>query len=231
MRASSWTRWIGHNARQAIDWRERFRFNRAQVYGLARTAYLALGSRLVEAGLLDTAYDVFWLTEDQLDAAVFGHGWDRELRPIVQRRRDELAEFEAVTPARRMVGNGRIAPRTVRADVEAAEGDLAGQGVAPGVLTAPVVVLHEFDPTVDVHGKILVTSHIDPGWTLLFVQAAGVITERGNALSHVAIISRELGLPAVVAAVGAVDALRTGMRVTIDGTSGTIGLADSGEQS
>lgn len=225
------TRWIGHNARQAIDWRERFRFNRAQVYGVARTAYLALGSRLVEAGLLDRAHDVFWLSEEQLDATVFGHGWDRELRPIVERRRAELAEFESVTPARRMVGNGRIAPRTVRADMVATEGDLAGQGVAPGVLTAPVVVLHEFDPTVDVHGKILVTSHIDPGWTLLFVQAAGVITERGNALSHVAIISRELGLPAVVAAVGAVDALRTGMRVTIDGTSGTISLADFGEQS
>src|SRR5690606_10823143 len=38
------TRWLGRHTRRAIDWRERFRFNRAQVFGVARAAYLALGT-------------------------------------------------------------------------------------------------------------------------------------------------------------------------------------------
>jgi pyruvate,water dikinase len=90
------------------------------------------------------------------------------------------------------------------------------------VLTAEVVVCTEFDASVDVRGKILVVHHIDPGWTLLFTQAAGIVAERGNALSHAAIIAREIGIPAVVAAVGATTILNTGDIITIDGTLGSI---------
>jgi phosphohistidine swiveling domain-containing protein len=220
------TRFIGRNTRQAIDWRERFRFNRAQVYGLARAAYLALGQRLVDAGLLEAADDVFWLTEQELDEAVFGHAWNSDPGAIVTRRRTEFATFENRSLARRVVGSGLIAPIGLRDDEQrSASGMAAGMGVSPGVLTAEAIVVHAFDPTIDVRGKILVTSHIDPGWTLLFVQAAGVVTERGNALSHVAIIARELGMPAVVAAMGAVDALRTGQVITINGTTGDIDAA------
>mgnify|MGYP005610417711 FL=1 len=122
-----------------------------------------------------------------------------------------------------LIGFGLIAPRALRADDDHSGGGMAqGMGVSPGVLTAEVIVVEEFDPTIDVRGKILVTSHIDPGWTLLFVQAAGVVTERGNALSHVSIISRELGMPAVVAAMGATEVLRTGQIITINGTTGDI---------
>ncbi|QIM17839.1 hypothetical protein G7066_02465 [Leucobacter coleopterorum] len=217
------TAWTGKHTRQAIDWRERFRFNRAQVYGLARTAYSALGERLVQANVLDTASDVFWVTEDELDQTVYGHGWDRDLRGVVARRKAEFAEYESATLARRMVGFGLIAPRSLLADDQrSGDGMAKGMGVSPGVLTAEVIVVGEFDPTIDVRGKILVTSHIDPGWTLLFVQAAGVVTERGNALSHVSIISRELGMPAVVAAMGATEVLRTGQIITINGTTGDI---------
>ena len=217
------TAFIGRETRKAIDWRERFRFNRAQVYGLARSLYVALGERLVADGALDTGDDVFWLTEQELDAAVFGHSWDSDLRATVARRRGEYDGFAAADLARRMVGSGLIAPRSLSGDVPTgAAGELAGMGVAPGVLTAEVLVVDAFDPALDVRGKILVTSHIDPGWTLLFVQAAGVVTERGNALSHVAIIARELGMPAVVAAVGATTRLVSGQRITINGTTGAI---------
>ena len=187
---------------------------------------MALGERLVADGALDAGDDVFWLTEQELDAAVFGHSWDSDLRATVARRRGEYADYAAADLDRRMVGSGLIAPRSLTSDVPATpEGQLAGMGVAPGVLTAEVLVVHAFDPAIDVRGKILVTSHIDPGWTLLFVQAAGVITERGNALSHVAIIARELGMPAVVAAVGATTRLSTGDTVTMNGTTGTIDAA------
>ncbi|GAB2465684.1 pyruvate,water dikinase [Conyzicola lurida] len=217
------TAFIGRETRKAIDWRERFRFNRAQVYGLARSLYVALGERLVADDVVDDAADVFWLTEQELDAAVFGHSWDSDLRATVARRRGEYDAYENADLARRMVGSGLVAPRHLSSDVPAsASGELAGMGVAPGVLTGEVLVVDAFDPAIDVRGKILVTSHIDPGWTLLFVQAAGVITERGNALSHVAIIARELGMPAVVAAVGATARLVSGQTVTMNGTTGAI---------
>ena len=47
-------------------------------------------------------------------------------------------------------------------------------------------------------GYILVCPSTDPSWTPLFAKAAGLVLERGGALSHGAIVARELGLPAVV---------------------------------
>ena len=62
----------------------------------------------------------------------------------------------------------------------------------------------------------------DPGWVFLLVGAAGIISEKGSLLSHTAIISRELGKPAVVGAEGASQLLKNGDIVEIDGTSGKI---------
>jgi pyruvate,water dikinase len=71
-------------------------------------------------------------------------------------------------------------------------------------------------------GEILVAPITDPGWTPMFVPAAGVIVEVGGELSHAVIVARELGIPAVVAAAGACSALRDGDLVEMDGSSGVV---------
>lgn len=213
---------IGAHVRRAIDHRERFRFNRAQVFGLARDAFLAAGAALTRAGLLDEVHDVFWVTESELTDVVFGHSWSADLRPLVAQRKSMRAEYDAAQPARRLVGSGTVAVASVRADQAVEDGELAGRGVSPGRFTGEVLVLTEFDASADVRGKLLVTRHVDPGWTLLFVAAGGIITERGNALSHVAIIGRELGIPVIAGAPGATTTLRTGDTVDMDGTTGGI---------
>lgn len=213
---------IGAHVRRAIDHRERFRFNRAQVFGLARDAFLSAGAALTRAGLLDEVHDVFWVTESELTDVVFGHSWSADLRPLVAQRKSLRVDYEAARPERRLVGSGAVAVESVSADQALEVGELAGQGVSPGRFTGEVLVLTEFDATADVRGKLLVTRHVDPGWTLLFVSAGGIITERGNALSHVAIIGRELGIPVIASVEGATTVLRTGDTVDMDGTTGGI---------
>ena len=66
----------------------------------------------------------------------------------------------------------------------------------------------------------------DPGWAPLFPAAAGLIVERGSALSHSAVIAREVGLPTVVGVPGVVAALRSGDRVRLDGAAGTVARLD-----
>lgn len=218
---------IGAHVRRAIDHRERFRFNRAQVFGLARKAFLSAGAALARAGFLDDRHDVFWVTESELTDVVFGHSWSPDLRPLVAQRKSLQADFEAADPARRLVGSGDVAVASVRPDQAVADGGLEGQGVSPGRFTGEVLVLMEFDASADVRGKLLVTRHVDPGWTLLFVSAGGIITERGNALSHVAIIGRELGIPVIAGVAGATATLQTGDIVTMDGTTGGIDVHSS----
>ena len=79
----------------------------------------------------------------------------------------------------------------------------------------------------DTAGKIIVAKMTDPGWVFLIVGAAGIIAEKGSLLSHTAIISRELGKPAVVGVDGAARLLKNGDIVEMDGVRGTIKVLKS----
>ncbi len=71
-------------------------------------------------------------------------------------------------------------------------------------------------------GEILVAPLTAPAWTPLFTRAAGVVTDVGSAAAHASIIAREYGIPAIVGCGDATARLRTGMRVTVDGTAGNV---------
>jgi pyruvate,water dikinase len=67
-------------------------------------------------------------------------------------------------------------------------------------------------------GEILVTSMTDPDWVPIMKKAGGIITERGGRTCHAAIVSRELGIPAIVGADNAMALLEDGMEVTLSCT-------------
>ena len=69
---------------------------------------------------------------------------------------------------------------------------------------------------------ILVAEHTDPGWILVLPSALGVLVERGSLLSHAAIVTRELGIPSIVALPGLMRWLADGDWVEMDGRAGTI---------
>jgi pyruvate,water dikinase len=71
-------------------------------------------------------------------------------------------------------------------------------------------------------GEILVAITTNVGWTPIFPRAAAVVTDVGAPLSHAAIVARELGIPAVVGCFNATAELKTGDRVRVDGTNGTV---------
>jgi len=107
---------------------------------------------------------------------------------------------------------------------------LRGVPASPGIVTASARVV--LDPH-DAHlkqGEILVAPSTDPGWTPLFLTAAGLVMEMGGAMAHGAIVAREYGIPAVVGVPRATERITSGMHLTVDGTSGTILIEDSAEE-
>ncbi|MGZ3711882.1 MAG: phosphoenolpyruvate synthase [Bdellovibrionota bacterium] len=72
-------------------------------------------------------------------------------------------------------------------------------------------------------GEILVADKTDPDWEPVMKQAAAIVTNNGGRTCHAAIVSRELGLPAVVGAIGATELLRTGQEVTVSCAEGEVG--------
>jgi len=71
-------------------------------------------------------------------------------------------------------------------------------------------------------GEILVAERTDPGWIMLFASAAGLLVERGSLLSHAAIVSREMGIPSIVAIAGITQQLKDGEWVEMNGSTGVV---------
>ncbi|GAG99904.1 unnamed protein product, partial [marine sediment metagenome] len=102
------------------------------------------------------------------------------------------------------------------------EGQRRGLGCSIGNVRGVVRVVHDPRNSQFQPGEILVAQSTDPGWILLFPLALGIIVERGSPLSHSAIVSRELGIPAVVALQDATSWLQDGDTVELNGETGFV---------
>lgn len=77
-------------------------------------------------------------------------------------------------------------------------------------------------------GAILVTGNTDPDWVPIMKRASGIVTDHGGNTSHAAIVSRELGVPAVIGIGNATAALHDGQAITLSCASGETGLIYDG---
>ncbi len=100
---------------------------------------------------------------------------------------------------------------------------LLGAPASPGIAFGPVVRILELSRLNEVKdGDVLVTDMTSPDFVPAMKRASGIITDKGGQTSHAAIVSRELGVPAVVGTKTATKDLKNGDRVTLDGASGII---------
>jgi pyruvate, water dikinase len=99
-----------------------------------------------------------------------------------------------------------------------------GLGVSPGQITAPIVVVKSFDDISPwaCRGVIIVTQQLDPLHLPWLEEAVGLLCEMGGAVSHGAILARELGCPAIVGLEGITTTLKTGQWVAFDGREGKL---------
>ncbi|TVP45952.1 MAG: phosphoenolpyruvate synthase [Gemmatimonadales bacterium] len=105
------------------------------------------------------------------------------------------------------------------------------RGTAVGDAIAQGRVFRIHDPSDTDHfeaGGILVTERTDPDWGPILNRAGGVITDQGSRTSHAAIVSRELGIPAVVGTGNGMETLVEGQEVTLSCAEGDEGLVYEG---
>jgi len=102
------------------------------------------------------------------------------------------------------------------------DGHIKGFGVSSGKVIGTVRVIKEIGDSVLKENEILVTQFTDPGWTTTMARASGVIIEVGGMMTHGAVVAREYGIPAIVGVENATTILKTGDKVIMDGSSGSI---------
>lgn len=100
---------------------------------------------------------------------------------------------------------------------------LKGDAASPGIACGSVKVVQSASQIDQVfQGEVLVTVRTDPDFVPAMKRAVAIVTETGGRTSHAAIVSRELGIPAIVGAANATKILKTGVTVTVDGAKGEI---------
>jgi len=100
---------------------------------------------------------------------------------------------------------------------------LTGDPASPGIASGPVKIVKSVREIEKVNkGDILVAPQTNPDYVPAMRKVVAIVTETGGRTSHAAIVSRELGIPAVVGAKGAMSKLKTGDVITVHGNKGII---------
>ncbi|MBX3448472.1 MAG: phosphoenolpyruvate synthase [Planctomycetaceae bacterium] len=155
---------------------------------------------------VDSPMDIEWAKDGRT-----GELWIVQARPeTVQSRKDlQIHEQFALAERGEVLARGRSV------------GERIGQGKVR--LIADARHLSDFQP-----GEVLVADKTDPDWEPAMKKAAAIITNRGGRTCHAAIVSRELGLPAVVGTGNATERLQDGQPVTVSCAEGDEGRVYAG---
>jgi pyruvate,water dikinase len=208
-----------------------------------------LGRRLVNEDYIDEAYDVFYLTGNELRLLLHDlmmkhleyRDNHMEVKSIVNERRwtrEKQLQWEfpvvlGVMPLQAtrdpisMLIYGANEENIERASKkwERPEKIMEFDGLpaAPGVVEGVVRVVHEVGQLKEIRlGEILVCPATNPMWNPVFGKIKGIVCDVGGTLCHAGIIAREYGIPAVVGTGYATKILQTGDRIRMDGTLGLI---------
>jgi len=198
-----------------------------------RLVLIAIGRKLVEAGVLDAPDDVVFFRYNEL-RVFMGNPAGMAGRALVAERKAAREKAYTFRP-RAWVGTVTATqlafpylnlwgfPEKFHRKESAVAGQVSGIGASPGVVEGIARVVLREDQFDDVRaGDILVCQMTNPAWVVLFTKIVGLVTDAGGTASHPAVLSREFGIPAVVGTSVATGQIRTGDRVRVDGTTGIV---------
>ena len=204
-------------------WREEMRDHSSRAYDLVRRFTVAAAGRLVARGAIAETDDVWYLTYKQAIASLEGALDPTATRRAARAGRRMVRSFRKYRNPNEVRGTGTLESHSAPAPDGAAL--LRGTGCSPGRAQGRARVLRDIEEMDRLEpGDVLVARFTDPGWTPLFSIAAAVVTEAGGLLSHAALVSREYGIPAVLAVSEATTRIPDGATVVVDGSAGTVEL-------
>ena len=203
-------------------WREEMRDHSTYAYYLVRLWTLEAARRLVAAGSIESADDVWCLTHQDVLAALEARLAAHSARERVRAARELLDSFRSFANPGEIGERHRDAARAALPDSAAV---LRGRACSPGCGEGPARVARNLEEARGIQpGEVLVAIYTDPGWTPYFGSLAAVVTETGGLLSHAAVIAREYGLPAVLNVLDATCLVTSGDHLVVDGNQGTVAI-------
>jgi len=211
-------------------------FHFQRVLAAVRAAFLEAGWRLVRAGHLQQADDVFYLERDEVWAGADSFKTTVIVRRIFRDQHKRLAPPPFVPPAFDPLWVkdplAKMMPPAQRSAMFGrGVGDRDGKRVLVGSPSSPGraqgvarVISGPGDFARFNQGDVLVAQATSPIWTPLLGIAAAAVTEVGGPFAHAAIVAREFGIPLVDGATDATRVITDGATIVVDGTAGIVEL-------
>jgi rifampicin phosphotransferase len=205
--------------------------------GLLRRALLEAGQRLAASGALAHRDEVFELSTDEVGALLrggAGPGREEIDRRAAERRwwatlepPERLGPEETPPPVSALPPNLGRMTRIVLTVVDTLESTskepLHGMGIGDDTYVGTARVVHDAVEALAAMepGDVVVAPYTAPAYNSVLAMAGAIVTEEGGPLCHAAVIARELGLPAVIGASGAMD-LPDGATIEVDPKAGLV---------
>ncbi len=215
--------YFAKRALRGIKLREQSRLNRSKIFGMLRSIILKIANHFVDSGILSDRDDIFYLTLDEVFALI-----DKpfDVDGIIRKRKSAYAIYNDLPDYSRLIlSNAHFDKRHARVNktvYQHSDKNFMGTICSGGTVRGEAVVITSPDDMVDTSNKIIIAKMTDPGWVYILANALGIVTEKGSILSHTAIVSRELGIPAIVGVSGITDAIKSGQHVILNGDKGTV---------
>lgn len=204
-----------------MGYREQTKFMWVVLLDKLRKHALKIGTKMFMESRLHLPEDIFCLEVDDIIEAESDPSFD--LISIVEKYRALLKNMEQVQIWPSIFDSrGQI----FRAPLEKKDDCIFGQAISTGKVCGRAKILNSPNEKPLLKGEILVARSTNPGWSPIFVNAAGIVMEVGGALNHGAIIAREYGLPCVSGLDGIKDLIEDGQMIEVDGTHGVVRLID-----
>ncbi|HWE33281.1 MAG TPA: PEP-utilizing enzyme [Solirubrobacteraceae bacterium] len=190
-----------------------------QCVDVARAAVTVIGEALADAGVLEQPADGFMLTLPELLAPVP----PGDAAELAAARRAIHAGYRGLDIPDLFTGAPE--PFPIERDAPDRDGSelVTGVAVSPGLVEGIARVV--LDPDVDEPiepGEILVCRTTDPSWASTMMLASALVIDIGGAISHGAIVARELGIPCVIGTRNGTALIRTGDKLVVDGGCGEV---------
>lgn len=207
-------------AKRQIPLREIGKAAFLQSIDVARAAAKTLGADLAQGGVLDDPADVQYLTYEEITGRRFD-----DVRRKVADRRAKREEYLRI----RLPDTWQGAPEAVVVSdaAEQAPDVIKGMPVAPGIVEGRARIVTDPEVGIEIEpGEVLVCNTTDPSWASYFLVASALVIDIGGAMSHGAIVARELGVPCVINTRIGTRAIHNGDLIHVDGGAGEVRIVE-----
>jgi pyruvate,water dikinase len=213
------------NIRKLMPLREHPKYTIVSCFQIYKKVLLEAGDVLKEKNLIDKQKDIYYLSLSEIIETI---EINTNFKNIIKQRKTNYEYDKKLTPPRVITSEGEIIKGNYQKS--GTENVIVGSPVSAGIVEGRAKVVYNPDNVNLKKGDILVVPFTDPGWTPLFINAAGLVMEVGGLMTHGAVVAREYGIPAVVGVEKATEIISDGEKIRVDGDLGTIEIINNNKK-